>query len=123
MILKTIFLMILAVIQLFVYAQNTPKEGYILPKIKPQIDVLKHEVTPENLNIIYQINFSGVVELRIFNQNNKIVYRDQYIINRIEKGKSLTIKVNTKKFEPGKYTYALSYKNKDVKSTFSIATN
>lgn len=104
-----------------IQAQNSNKEGYILPKIKPQIEVVKHEVTPGNLSILYTINFSGMVELRIFNQENKLVYQDQYIINKIEKGKPLSIKVNTKKLKAGKYTYALSYKNKDVRSSFSIA--
>ncbi len=103
------------------FSQNQNKEGYILPKIKPQIEVLKHEVTPGNLSIHYSINFSGMVELRIFNQTNKIVYRDQYIVDKIEKGKPLTIKVSTKKLQAGKYTYALFYKNKDVKSSFIIA--
>ncbi len=106
---------------LFLYSQNQSKEGYILPKIKPQIEVVKHEVTPGNLSILYNINFSGMVELRIFNQDNKIVFQDQYIINKIEKGKTQSIKVNTKKFKAGKYTYALSYKNKDVNSSFNIA--
>lgn len=103
------------------YSQNQSKEGYILPKIKPQIEIVKHEVTPGNLSILYNINFSGMVELRIFNQENKLVYQDQFIINKVEKGKSQSIKVNTKKLKPGNYSYALSYKKKDIKSSFTIA--
>lgn len=118
---KILFILIFGLLYSFGWGQNQFKEGYILPKIKPQIEVVKHEVTPGNLSILYNINFSGMVELRIFNQDNKLVYQDQYIINKIEKGKSQAIKVNTKKLKAGQYTYALSYKNKDVKSSFTIA--
>lgn len=118
---KSLFLLFLLIIHSLVCAQNKAKEGYILPKIKPQIEVVKHEVSPGSLSILYNINFSGMVELRIFNQENKLVYQDQYIVNRVDKSKPQNIKVNTKKLKAGKYTYALSYKNKDIKSSFSIA--
>lgn len=120
---KVVVFILLCTLVTNVMGQNLPKEGYILPKIKPQIEVIKHEITPGALSIYYNINFSGMVEIRIFNQNNKIIYQDQYIINKIDKTKPLSIKVNTKNFKPGNYNYALSYKNKKVSSTFSIASN
>lgn len=106
-----------------VYSQPKGKENYILPKIKPQLEIIKHEITPGHLAIYYNINFSGVVELRIFNRQNKIVLRDQFIINKIDKSKPQNIKVNLSKLTPGQYTYALNYKNKEIKSNFSVAKN
>lgn len=118
-----IVFLLLFIITFGVYGQSKGKENYILPKIKPQLEIIKHEVTPGNLAIYYTINFSGVVELRIFNGQNKIVLRDQFIINKIDKSKPQNIKVSLSKLSPGQYTYALNYKNKEIKSNFSVSKN
>jgi len=89
-------------------------------KMKPDLKLIRHEITGESMAIFYSINLGGMVELRVYNDDKKLIFRDQYINDKIDKVKGQAIKVKLKNMKPGQYTYTLTYKKNITTNSFSI---
>ncbi len=90
-------------------------------KVDCKLTLKQHRITPETIFIDYTINFGGMVELRIYNNDNKLVYREQYIISKVDLKNGHSIKIKNGLLKPGKYNYQLDYKTKTVKNNLTIS--
>ena len=99
------------------YAQKARKPLDTSLKIK------QHRLTPDFVYIDYSIPLGGMVEVKVFNEEKKRVFREQYI--RSYPGEaSVKIPVKSKSgktlFPPGQYNYTLNYKGVISKSSFTF---
>lgn len=75
------------------------------------------EVQGSYLVISYEIPYSGMVEIRLFNSNGEKIWQNQYA-DTFGKNK---IVLKASKFHPGEtYAYQLNYKRDEVKETIVI---
>jgi len=78
---------------------------------------LGYDVDENKVGIRYEVNFGGMVELRVRGENEEVIYRNQYINSPGEH----TIFLKTRAFEPGvTYTFQLDYKRQTFTKEFRI---
>lgn len=80
------------------------------------LQIKEHNISPERLKILYKIPYGGMVEIRLFNQKDKMVWRDQYINKEGEH----RIQLQSGRLPAGQYQYTLTYKGKKTKNTFTV---
>ena len=99
----------------FVNAQTKLGEGARL--VDAKIDLKGAEVRGPYVVIEYEIPYSGMVEIRLFDDNGQKIWQNQY---PDQYGENKII-LKASKFNPGQtYTYALNYKRDQVKEKIVI---
>lgn len=72
------------------------------------IQVLGHEFQGNLLIIRYDIEYPGMTKVKLFNGNNELLWRSQYVDDSIGVHK-LVLKANV--MDPGEYVFEFDYKN------------
>ena len=87
------------------------------PPTDNSFSFLGYDVSEELVSFRYEIRFGGMVELRLYTEEEELVYRNQYINRRGEN----QIRLKTRAFEPGKtYIVELNYKKSSFRKDFVI---
>lgn len=72
------------------------------------IQVLGHEIQGNILIIRYDIEYPGMTKVKLFNGNNEMLWRSQYVDDSIGVHE---LKVKASALSPGNYTFEFDYKN------------
>ena len=85
--------------------------------VEAKLDLKGAEVQGSYLIISYEIPYSGMVEIRLFNEGGQKIWQNQYA-DTFGKNK---IVLKASKFNPGEtYAYQLNYKRDEVKEKIVI---
>lgn len=97
-----------------VYGQTPEKSPYV---VDAKLDLKGTEFQGAFIIINYEIPYSGVVELRLFNESGQKIWQNQYP-DTFGPNK---IVLKASKFKPGEtYAYQLNYKRDEVKNNIVI---
>lgn len=92
--------------------------SYSVTKADPRLYIKASSLNGDYMEINYDINAPGFVELHLFNPDKKKVWIKGRVSNR--SGVDL-IKIPKKGLKvSGRYTYILKYKGKDYSGSFSV---
>ncbi|HHG84784.1 MAG TPA: hypothetical protein ENJ82_08535 [Bacteroidetes bacterium] len=96
------------------YAQPIGHTPHI---IDARIDLKRTHVMGSRVVIEYEIPYSGMVEIRLFDKEGRKIWQNQYP----DKFGENRIILKASKFNPGEtYTYALNYKKDEVKEKIIV---
>lgn len=85
--------------------------------VDAKIDLKGTHVNGAFVEIKYELPFSGMVEIRLYDGSGQQVWQNQYDHNPGEN----KIILKASKFHPGEtYTYALNYKRDEVRETIIV---
>lgn len=107
---------ILIILIIMIAGLSTVSAQYSDPGLA-RLDYLRHEVISEVVVITYNINYAGMTELRIFDENAEMVYRDQ----RVNRPGENTFRLRASAFKPGvNYTIRFNYKSTQIEKVIHL---
>ena len=85
--------------------------------VDSRMDFKGHEVDGPYFIINYKLPYSGIVEIRLFNEGGEKIWQNQYINSYGEN--RIVLKAN--KFAAGEnYAYVINYKQDEIRREFNV---
>ncbi|RMG75378.1 MAG: hypothetical protein D6722_01150 [Bacteroidetes bacterium] len=97
-----------------------PLWGLAQPSSAPRLYIKGENIQPDYVEIAYEINHAGFVELHLFSPENRKIWIKGKVSDRGDTDRVVDyIRVPRAPLEPGKrYTYQLKYKGKTYNGSF-----
>lgn len=86
-------------------------------ELDTRLTLKEHVMDGEFMRIKYEIPFDGMVEIRLYNEQDELVWRSQYIQTIGEN----EIRLRANRLPAGTYTYELSYKGNKTHNSFTVS--
>jgi len=83
------------------------------------LQLKENVITPDKVIIRYSIPYDGMVEFRLFDAEQELIWRDQYIQLNGEN----EIRLKQTALPGGEYAYTITYKGRPTEGNFAVATN